>query len=79
MFFQVIVTVSEKLLSSPDKLKAIDACGDCIYRINGAHISGAGLDKFTDELRGILGEPRILLDLPGNKIRIKGLSDPMPL
>lgn len=79
MNFKVIVSVGEALTGSPEKLKKIDACGDCIYRINGAHVDLNGMNAMTRILRGILPNPKIMLDLPGSKIRTRGLSEPISL
>lgn len=79
MDFKVIVTVGGALLGNPEKLKKIDSCGDCIYRINGAHTDPANLASVMKTLRVVLGSPRIMVDLPGNKIRTQGLPEPICL
>ncbi|MFC1709837.1 pyruvate kinase [Candidatus Omnitrophota bacterium] len=77
--FTVIVSVSELLVSNPDKLKEIDSSGNCIYRLNGAHFEIDTCKGVLRDLRNILNKPRIMLDLPGNKVRLKGLSEPIRL
>ncbi len=79
MNFKIIVSVGEALTSNPEKLKAIDSYGDCIYRINGAHIDVGNLSCLIKNLRAILQDAKIMLDLPGNKIRTQGLSEPIRL
>ena len=79
MGFKIIVTVGDALISKPEKLKQIDSYGDCIYRINGAHISADSLPTTIKTLRGVLDDPDIALDLPGNKVRTEGLSEPIRL
>lgn len=79
MDFKVIVTVGDALLASPAKLKEIDSLADCIYRINGAHISIESLPVILEALRQTLNKPSVMLDLPGNKIRTSSLSDPISL
>lgn len=79
MSFNLIVTIGEALTSSPEKLRKIGSYGDCIYRINGAHIELAHLNAIVKKIRGILNRPKIMLDLPGNKIRTQGLSEPICL
>lgn len=79
MSFKIIITVGDALISNPKKLKQIDSYGDCIYRINGAHIDTDNLPTIVKALRGILGAPDIMLDLPGNKVRTEGLSEPIRL
>lgn len=77
--FKLIVTLGEALISSPEKLKKIDSLGDCIYRINGAHVLINSLHAIIKNLRKILQNPKIILDLPCNKVRTKALSDPIHL
>ncbi len=79
MNFRVIVSVGPALLGSPEKLRSIDALGSCIYRINGSHIDVDTLPHIVRGLRGVLSSPAIMLDLPGNKVRTAGLSEPLRL
>lgn len=78
MGFTVIVTLGPAILNS-EKLKEIDSLGDCIYRINGAHVDGSYATNIMDKLRDILPTAEIMIDLPGNKIRTKNLSEPIRL
>ncbi len=50
-----------------------------IYRINGAHGSVPEIEKTIEEIRSQIPEAEILIDLPGNKIRTKGLKEPVPV
>ena len=79
MSFKIVVTIGDTLISNPEKLKKIDSYGDCIYRINGAHVDSGTLPRIIENLRAKLEAPKIMLDLPGNKIRTMSLSEPIPL
>ncbi|MDD5439070.1 MAG: pyruvate kinase [Candidatus Omnitrophica bacterium] len=79
MDFKVIVTVGDALMGNPEKLLKIYSMGECILRINGAHIGADKISSMVQTLRDILKGPRLMLDLPGNKVRTRGLSDPIRL
>ena len=74
--FNLIVTVGPAILNK-DKMMKIDAFGDCIYRINGAHVNPDKVLTIIEDLRNMLPQPRIMLDLPGNKIRTVDLTKPI--
>ncbi|MBF0385320.1 MAG: hypothetical protein HQL27_05560 [Candidatus Omnitrophica bacterium] len=77
MGFNVIVTIGPAVFNE-EKLKLIDAIGPNIYRINGSHIeNGLEVIKIADEIRNILPQAQIMVDLPGNKIRTSGVSIPV--
>ncbi len=78
MNFKVIVTLGPAILNK-EKLKKIDSFGDCIYRINGAHIEGDHAAIMIEKVRDILPAAEIMIDLPGNKIRTKNLLKPIRL
>lgn len=78
MAFKVIVTLGPAILNK-DNLKRIDAAGNCIFRINGAHTEVQDIKKIADTVRSILPKARLLVDLPGNKVRTAHLSDPIRL
>lgn len=78
MDFKVIVTVGPAILDGR-KLNEIDGMGDCIYRINGAHANRAQMKQMTERIRGILPGAKIMIDLPGNKVRTSNLPLPIPL
>lgn len=78
MNFQVIVTVGPSVLNR-DTLAAISACGQCIFRINGAHTTAAELPGLVKRIRGLLPEASLMLDLPGNKVRITNLTQSIHL
>ncbi len=78
MDFRVIVTLGPAILSKK-KLKEIDSFGDCIYRINGAHVEGDYAANIIEKVRDILPSAEIMIDLPGNKIRTKNLLEPIRL
>lgn len=73
-----IVTLGPAILNA-EKLSEIDRIGDCIYRINGAHANAAQARFYIDEFRAVLPEGRLMIDLPGNKIRVTDLVDPIRL
>lgn len=71
--FRVIVTVSPVFLGS-SAFGGILRRKDIIYRINGSHTSAASLEKMVRRIRGGYRNAEILLDLPGNKIRVRCLK-----
>jgi pyruvate kinase len=75
--FRVIVTVGPSLLANDEALRAIHSLGPCIYRINGAHVDGGSAAATIARVRGALGPCTIMLDLPGNKVRMANLSVPI--
>ena len=79
MEFSVIATIGPSLIGNPNKLKAIYNSGNCIFRINGAHADQASMISMTQEIRKVLPKSKIMVDLPGNKIRTHGLSNPIRL
>lgn len=78
MDFKVIVTLGPAILNKK-KLKEIDSFGDCIYRINGAHMESDYAANIIEKVRDILPSAEIMIDLPGNKIRTKNLLEPIRL
>lgn len=78
MDFSVIVTLGPSVLD-PVRLKQINELGPCLFRINGAHESPDGAEAIVRQVRAIMPEAVLLLDLPGNKIRTAGLSTPIRL
>jgi len=48
-----------------------------IYRINGAHSDPNGIKSSIEEIRGKIKGAKILVDLPGNKIRTQNLNSPI--
>lgn len=78
MQFKIIVTLGPALLNA-ERLKTIDALGECIYRINGAHSSELQARDYIARLRSILPQAKILIDLPGNKVRTAHLEPPIRL
>ena len=77
MNFETIVTLGPSLTS--DKLKKIDALGKCIYRVNGAHTTPEQLPTVIENVRSVLPNSRIMVDLPGNKVRTANLTTPVML
>ena len=64
--FQVIVTIGP---SSMDEgtIKRIDACGPCIFRINGAYIDVNKVKALRDRIISFVPDAKILLDFPSDK------------
>lgn len=77
MKFSVIVTLGPSI-EDQEILKAISACGPVIFRLNGAHLSGKSALNLAISVREIIPNAKILLDLPGNKIRTTKLDKPIP-
>jgi pyruvate kinase len=78
MDFTIIVTVGPGLLEK-NKIKKIDSLGNCIFRINGAHADGEQTRNITNTIRGFSPDAKIMIDLPGNKVRTKNLTEPLRL
>ncbi len=78
MDFTIIVTLGPAL-QNPDTLKRINDLGNCIYRINGAHSTPETLPTTVQYIRSTLPRATVMLDLPGNKVRLKNLGGEMPI
>ena len=78
MNFQVIVTLGPSNMVE-SVLREIDALGPCIYRINGAHTTAGDIPQICDVVRKSLPKARIMVDLPGNKVRVQNLKVPISL
>ncbi|VAX18029.1 hypothetical protein MNBD_NITROSPINAE02-66, partial [hydrothermal vent metagenome] len=78
MGFELIVTLGPAILA-PERLREIDSCGDCIYRINGAHADVETARRIARTVRAVLPEPKIMIDLPGAKVRTCNLPEPIRL
>lgn len=78
MKFQVIVTLGPAN-ESEAVLREIDALGPCLYRINGAHTPPEKLASVVMRVRQALPKARLMLDLPGNKVRTANLKEPLRL
>ncbi|MBI1859761.1 MAG: hypothetical protein HYR96_02440 [Deltaproteobacteria bacterium] len=78
MAFEMIVTLGPSVLFERN-LRAVSDCGPCIFRINGAHVSSTKVGTFVSHVRRILPEARLMVDLPGNKIRTNSLDFPISL
>ena len=75
----IIATLNHHLLE-PSMLKDLKAAGATIFRINGAHAKPEEIPHYVSAIRKALGnEIKILVDLPGNKIRTNSLSQPIIL
>jgi pyruvate kinase len=76
--FTVIVTLGPSL-NNPDKLKQISSLGNCIFRINGAHVLPDQVQGVVQYVRQVLPNAVMMVDLPGNKVRTANLSEPIRL
>lgn len=77
--FEVIATVNTHLLT-PKSLRGLAASGATILRINGSHAKPSEIGFYARAIRKALGRRvRVLMDLPGNKIRSADLSQPIVL
>ena len=77
--FQVIATLNRHLLE-PSMLKELADNGATIFRINGSHALPGELRRYADAIRKATGDRvKILVDLPGNKIRTAVLPLPLAL
>jgi pyruvate kinase len=76
--FKPIITLGPSILDN-DKLKKIDSIGKCIYRINGAHADDIISSNIINQVKGILPDAEIMIDLPGNKVRTANLLEPIRL
>ena len=76
--FKVIITLGPSLLEG-ERIKEIDALGECIYRVNGVFSDESQTRNDIARLREIVPVAKILIDLPGNKIRTGNLDTPIRL
>jgi len=66
--FEVIVTLGPSILNK-NTIVNISKMGPCIFRINGAHTGPDDIKKIIRLKNGISPGIKLLIDLPGNKIR----------
>lgn len=78
MTFGIIVTIGPSVLAG-ETLEMINQSGPCIYRINGAHSDAKSASELIKIIRSRLPEAKIMIDLPGNKIRTANLDNPIQL
>jgi pyruvate kinase len=75
----VIATISDQV-AVPDRLQGLVERGATILRINGAHASVQDAVHLIAVIRKSVGRrAKILVDLPGNKIRTANLDRPLTL
>jgi len=74
---KVIVTVGPSFFNS-NPTSFLNS-SDFIFRINGAHHNASTLEKEINKTRSIFRDAKILIDLPGNKIRTSNLEFPIEL
>jgi pyruvate kinase len=71
--FQVIVTVGPSTRSGA-VLKEMVKLGVGLFRVNGAHASRENILDIKGKIKKLNPQAKIILDLPGNKIRTKNLE-----
>jgi pyruvate kinase len=79
MSFELIVTLGPAMQDA-ERLRRVAAKADCLFRINGAH--AAQMDQVRRTIafvRGALPDAKLLIDLPGNKIRVAHVEEPIRL
>lgn len=77
--FEIICTLNDPLLNE-ESLNGLVTDGATIFRINGSHVLPEHVREYVTKVRKHVGNRiRILLDLPGNKIRTSALPQPIPL
>ena len=76
--FKLIVTVGPSVLKK-GVINRIAKSVCPIFRINGAHGTPEYLEDIIDDLRRIDRNASVLIDLPGSKIRIRDLLEPIPV
>lgn len=79
MSFTVISTIGPSLMENHERLISISKLGNIIFRINGAHADKEKAEEITRWVRSHLPQAKIMIDLPGNKIRTANLTKPIPL
>ncbi len=73
----IIATLGPRSLTT-NILQGLVERGASILRINGSHESLENIEIYFNRVRDLIGmKARILVDLPGNKVRTKGLSQPL--
>lgn len=75
MSFNVIVTVGPSSLKD-ETIRQIDGIGPCIFRINSSHLSLEQIKQAIDKMRSFLPDIKLMIDLPGNKIRTSNSFEP---
>jgi adenylyl-sulfate kinase len=77
--FEIIATVGPASVST-GVVKALAAAGATIFRLNGAHTPPQLLPGLIDDIRvAVDGRIRLMLDLPGAKVRTQNLTEPVRL
>lgn len=74
---RIILTVGPSLLHTTPLQEVHNQKN--IYRINGAHGSIEEIDTYIEKIRSQVPDAEILMDLPGNKVRTKGFTEPLRL
>ena len=69
---RIIATVGPSLLNETPITKLHDEKN--IYRINGAHGSISDIEQYILKIKSQVADAKILMDLPGNKVRTSGFE-----
>lgn len=78
MEFTIIVTVGPSILNRK-RIERVISDGNFIFRINGAHGTVEYIQGVISTIRNFVKKPKILIDLPGNKIRTRNIYEPILL
>lgn len=78
MNFKIIVTFGPALRDKA-KLSEINSLGSCIFRLNGAHTAPSQVASTTAFIKEAVPEASVMVDLPGNKVRLQNLAYPLPI
>lgn len=74
-----VVTTVGPSFSSPAKFRAAARLGGVIFRVNGAHGTVEEIEELVRRVGRSVAGARILLDLPGRKVRLRGIPRPIPI
>ena len=71
--------IDHETKNDKEKLNKINSFGNCIYRLNGAHVNGQQTREMAGTIRSFVPDAKIMIDLPGNEVSTQNLSEPIRL
>ncbi len=75
----IIATINSHMFNS-DIFERMAKDGATIFRLNGSHVNVNEVERYVTAVRQKVGNKvKILMDLPGNKIRTANITQPIPL